>query len=295
MSAPSLDRRRSPTSRSTSPRTRRRWPDPEPARWCASRAWSATTTTAGRVLELDYEGHPSAEECCAGRRRDRRRSGRARGRRVAPGRPAARSATSRWSPRSSRRTGRRVRGLRAAGRRGQGAAADLEAPGLRRRHRRVGQQPELAGSRCRLGTATCGRPRPPSSRCSPSPSGAARSGVPPGWRRAPGGSARQRNARSAAGVDRRQQQAAEQPDVLEEVGELRRPVGRACPESRTRARRSWSAPASRPAPPLPGRAQRVNSSAPAAAWTAPLTWTNVLVSGGSAGCMFDERRRRPCR
>ena len=79
-----------------------------PARSSRSRAWSATTTTGAAVTLLEYEGHPSAEavlrEVAAEIAADPEVYAVAVSHRI--GR-AGRSATSRWSPRSARPTGRR--------------------------------------------------------------------------------------------------------------------------------------------------------------------------------------------
>ena len=110
------------------------------------------------VTSLEYEGHPSAgqvlREVAAEIAADpdvyavavSHRVGAAGDRRRGPGRGG-----------EHRAPGGGVRGLRPAGRRGEGAAADLEAAGLRRRHRGVGQLP-LTGSRPAVDQATAARP-----------------------------------------------------------------------------------------------------------------------------------------
>ena len=115
-------------------------PTTGPAPWCPSAATSATTTTGATVASLTYEGHPSAEavlkDVAAGDRlpvRPRQPRGRA------PGRAAG---DRRCGPGGGRRVGPSrggLPGLRRPRRPDQGAPAGVEAPGLHRRHGRVGE------------------------------------------------------------------------------------------------------------------------------------------------------------
>ena len=107
-----------------------------------SAGWSAITTTAATSHCWSTRATPAPTRCCDRSSRSSAPTRTCSGSPSATGSERWRSVMSRSSPRSRRpHRGDAFGVCGAAGRRGEAALADLEAAGLRRRDRRVGQLP----------------------------------------------------------------------------------------------------------------------------------------------------------